>query len=424
MFKKNKLMGNFKNGLSYYIYNNEFEDNISLYLTIKLGSINERKNENGIAHLLEHMCLSYNRYESEDEFFKNKLIKIDPNKFNYKGYTDFDRTILCITTKSNDYKNLSNGIHILNKILNGDMLNKNLLESIKKDVIDECNYYKNKATIQQKILSFITNNQINTLPMGNIESIANFTFEDLLEFHKENYIASKMAVIIIGNIDVIKTKKLITKNLCNKVPVLNRSKEKSFSFGNNRINKILIMNKNIAKYTEVKFFYNNQYNNLSIKDKLIRYLFESMFKNYIKHKFKLYKLNMKEVLCENKIISKHYKFFIVLYKITEIKNSINIYMYAIKELKKGGFNKGYYDLEINKFKHVINDLYNQDFTINNDDIYEECLYNFLYDESIFFIKEDYNLILNNISQITIEDINAYMISIFSNTYHVIIEPNR
>ena len=53
---KNLVSGTLKNGLKYYIYPNKKPQNfISARIEVKTGSLNEEKNEEGLAHFIEQI---------------------------------------------------------------------------------------------------------------------------------------------------------------------------------------------------------------------------------------------------------------------------------------------------------------------------------------------------------------------------------
>ena len=61
------IQGKLKNGLTYYIYPNDFPKGEAVYrLFIKTGSINEKENQKGLAHFLEHMAFNGTKHFPND----------------------------------------------------------------------------------------------------------------------------------------------------------------------------------------------------------------------------------------------------------------------------------------------------------------------------------------------------------------------
>ena len=56
------IKGNLQNGLTYYIYPNDYPRGEAVYrLFIKSGSVNEEEGQRGLAHFLEHMAFNGTR---------------------------------------------------------------------------------------------------------------------------------------------------------------------------------------------------------------------------------------------------------------------------------------------------------------------------------------------------------------------------
>ena len=63
-------VGTFSNGLKYYIKNNgKPADKVELRLVVKVGSIVEDEDQQGLAHFMEHMC-----FNGTKNFKKNELV--------------------------------------------------------------------------------------------------------------------------------------------------------------------------------------------------------------------------------------------------------------------------------------------------------------------------------------------------------------
>ena len=55
-------MGQLENGLTYYIYPNRMPKGEAVYrLFVKAGSVNERDDQQGLAHFLEHLAFKIGR---------------------------------------------------------------------------------------------------------------------------------------------------------------------------------------------------------------------------------------------------------------------------------------------------------------------------------------------------------------------------
>ena len=59
---KNVRQGKLSNGLTYYIFHNEWPEHVAnFYIAQRVGSIQENDNQRGLAHFLEHMAFQWFR---------------------------------------------------------------------------------------------------------------------------------------------------------------------------------------------------------------------------------------------------------------------------------------------------------------------------------------------------------------------------
>jgi len=189
------------NGLRYICVSNDKFDTTCVCVGIKVGSINEDKNTNGISHLLEHMLFKANdTYTSKYDLYCN----LDNIGAVYNAYTD--RHLTNFYVKSH-YSKLEKVIKIFGNLICRPKIDEKELEIEKNVVIEEIQSSREnpfdivynkffrlaypKQTIAQKISG----------PVSNIEKI---TKNDLLNFMKKFYTAENMVISICGKIENVK----------------------------------------------------------------------------------------------------------------------------------------------------------------------------------------------------------------------------
>lgn len=417
MKTENELIGVLDNGISYYLYNKK-EENIKIVLTINAGATSEDKDQNGIAHLLEHMCMSYVKFK-ENNIFMNKFNRIEANRYIFSGYTDFDRIILRIISKEYSTISMENGVLLLEKIINGEMLKEELLKDIKKEVIDEIISFKKRNYIQSKIISFITEGRRKTLPMGNIKHIDNLEMKEILKFLKKIFTPSNIAIIIVGDIDIIKTENIIRKTFNSRNAKKNIEIKREMNINYSR-NEILTINDKFINYTTVKVYYKFICKQTDINERLIKYFFEKMLQNRMKDKFKSYGFNLEEVTSEDKRNIDGLDYFVFIYKTNHLRDTIALYLNIIEDIKLNGFIKKEYEKEIIELEEIMDTICLEEIDIDNVERCKAYIGNFIYNDIIFFVQEDYDLIINSIQNITIDKINQYMLSILKNNCRIVV----
>src|SRR5262245_14554841 len=82
------------NGLTYYVrHNSRPAKRVSLRLAVKAGSVNEADDQQGLAHLIEHMAFNGSEHFKPGElvsFFESTGARLGPH---VNAYTSFDETV-------------------------------------------------------------------------------------------------------------------------------------------------------------------------------------------------------------------------------------------------------------------------------------------------------------------------------------------
>src|SRR6187397_219495 len=86
--------GTLPNGLRFYIRENEHPANrVSLRLAVKAGSLDERDDQQGLAHFIEHMAFNGSAHFKAGEifsYFESIGARLGPH---VNAYTSFDETV-------------------------------------------------------------------------------------------------------------------------------------------------------------------------------------------------------------------------------------------------------------------------------------------------------------------------------------------
>src|SRR5580698_9314579 len=110
----NIKIGKLSNGLTYYIRKNaKPEKKVQLRLVVNAGSVLEDKNQQGLAHMMEHM-----NFNGLQHFPKNELVNYLQSigvEFgaDLNAYTGFDETVYILPIPSDDENKIDKGFTIL-----------------------------------------------------------------------------------------------------------------------------------------------------------------------------------------------------------------------------------------------------------------------------------------------------------------------
>ena len=221
---KNVRIGHLDNGLTYYIRHNNFPEHVaSFYIAQKVGSINENDDQRGLAHLLEHLA-----FNGSDHFKGNSLqdylqsIGVEYGK-NLNAYTSIDKTVYYFTdvpttrTTAVDscmliLKDWSNGISLTQEAIDGE-----------RDVVH--NEYRMRMVGQQRMLerslpALYPNSKYGyRMPIGLMSIIDGCDPETLRAYYRKWYRPDNQAIIVVGDVDVDHIEAQIKKLFCGiKVP--------------------------------------------------------------------------------------------------------------------------------------------------------------------------------------------------------------
>ncbi len=211
----NITYGKLDNGLTYYIrLNKKPEEKAEIRLYVKAGSIHERKDQQGLAHLLEHMA-----FNGSKDFPKNKI----DTYFNsiglssgvdFNAWTSFDTTVYKFKVPTDNPKHIETGIHILSDIAGFLDLKPEAFERERKIVEQE---WRDNLGLKKRIWEqrkkYLYKNSIyqKRAPIGKVDIIRSFPYQAAIDFYKTWYRPDLMAVMIVGDINPNQVKELVNK---------------------------------------------------------------------------------------------------------------------------------------------------------------------------------------------------------------------
>ena len=212
----NITYGKLDNNLTYYIRENQKpKDKAYIKMVIKAGSVMEEDHQQGLAHLLEHMAFNGSKNfpkRSIDKFMSSIGLNIGTH---YNATTGFFTTNYEYEIPTNDPKNLEIVIKIFADVLKNLTLEDEAFERERKIVEEE---WRGDIGSDQKYLEALYKvTHKNSLlekrkPIGKIDVIRNFKYQDVKEFYTKWYQPEITALFVVGDVDTDKTLKLIEDN--------------------------------------------------------------------------------------------------------------------------------------------------------------------------------------------------------------------
>lgn len=230
--RKDVVHGTLNNGMQYFILHNEWpKDRADFYFVQNVGAILEDDNQNGLAHFLEHMAFN------GTEHFKGKGI-IDMLA---KHGVTFGRDINAYTAHDETVYNISN-VPVTNPVLldsclyvlhdwSGFLALKDAEIDAERGVIHEEWRTRRNANLRigSQLEPVLYNNSkyAKRDVLGDMDIIDHFKYKQLRDYYKKWYLPNHQAVVIVGDIDVLKMEQQI-KSIMGSIPMPAKAAERTY----------------------------------------------------------------------------------------------------------------------------------------------------------------------------------------------------
>ena len=173
------------------------EENTSLCLWIKTGSVREVPTNNGIAHLLEHSLFGQYSKNQRSRVYE----EIKKNGLKIRAFTTVENTAFFIEHVKTT--NIQNCVELLWRIFSAKFLTSQSVRDAKSDIQKELISLSKDTDnkLFQALNSACFPNQTLAMPIaGSWATVSKIRLEDLLNFQKKEYLASNSFLCASGNI--------------------------------------------------------------------------------------------------------------------------------------------------------------------------------------------------------------------------------
>ncbi len=164
---------------------------------IRAGLRDERDNEWGLSHFLEHMMFTGNENVTRDDFTQS-LYRIggDDNAGTWEDVTDY---YILVTSD-----HFNRGLELHSSLLSEPLLDEDEFNKEREVVIEEIHIYEDdpEATISEKTENIIYKNTGYDHPiLGTVDSLRVMTPDLMRDYYRRHYVPHKMLVTIVGDFD-------------------------------------------------------------------------------------------------------------------------------------------------------------------------------------------------------------------------------
>ncbi|HEY0741424.1 MAG TPA: insulinase family protein [Chryseosolibacter sp.] len=209
-------VGKLSNGLTYYIRKNSRpEKKVELRLVVNTGSILEDDDQQGLAHFTEHMA-----FNGTKNFKKNDLVSFLQSigvKFgaDLNAYTSFDETVYILPVPTDKPELVEKSFQILEDWASAVTFDNAEIDKERGVVLEESRLGKGADDRMDKITYpkiFAGSRYANRLPIGQESVLKNFKYDVIKRFYRDWYRPDLMAVVVVGDIDPTAAEGLVKKH--------------------------------------------------------------------------------------------------------------------------------------------------------------------------------------------------------------------
>lgn len=409
-------VGKLQNGFTYYIRRNtEPKNRAQLYLANKIGSILENDDQQGLAHFMEHMS-----FNGTKNYPKNDLVNYLQKagvKFgaDLNAYTSFDETVYQLPIPTDDPEVFKNGLQIMRDWAQDASLTDEEINKERGVVLEEKRLGKGaQQRMQEKYLPLLFNNSrySNRLPIGTEEVLKNFTAETLRQFYRDWYRPDLQALIVVGDINVDETEKMIRAKFSDlKTPAKPRSRTE-YNIPLTGKNQFIVVTDPEMPVTVAQILIKHPETVLKTTADYRKSMIRSLFNRMLQARYsELMKQANPPFLQGNGGISGFlagldvYNAMVVA-KPGELEKGFKAVLTETERVKKFGFTKT--ELERAKQAYLLNfeTSFKERDKTSSENYVEEYVRLFLDGEASPGIAWEYNFVKDNIGGIAINEINA------------------
>ena len=217
------------NGMTYYIrHNAQTKGVVDFYIAQKVGSILEEKRQRGLAHFLEHMAFNGTKHFPGNTLQPGIVAWCESVgiKFgaNLNAYTSVDQTVYNISAAPVTREGVIDSCLLILNDWSHELLLTDKEIDKERGVIEEEWRTRRSGMAMQRLseqampIIYAGTKYSDCMPIGNIDIVRTFPYNDLRDYYSKWYRPDLQAIIVVGDINEDKIEEKI-KKLFAKIPL-------------------------------------------------------------------------------------------------------------------------------------------------------------------------------------------------------------
>lgn len=410
------IKGKFANGLTYYIRpNGKPEKKVELRLIVKAGSILENDDQRGLAHFMEHM-----NFNGTKNFQKNDLVSYLQSigvQFgaDLNAYTAFDQTVYILPIPTDNADNLEKGFQIIEDWAHNALLTDKDIDDERGVVLEESRLGKGaQMRMLDKFFPKLASGTkyAERLPIGKDEILKTFKYDKIRSFYKDWYRPDLQAVAVVGAIDSATAMKMLNKHFAG---LTNPKGERTRNYeqvGPRTKSEAMVLTDKEATNSSLSIFfsYNKKHDESVVGDyrsDIVRNVALQMLNRRFEDLSKSSNPPFPFAGADFDNLIQGYEAFEVqtLFSNEGPQKALDAVTAELLRAKQYGFTQSELELAKKSVMTNIENTYNERNTTESSNYVEEYIRNFLDNEPIPGIENEYSYHKNMIPGITLAEVN-------------------
>ncbi len=412
-------IGKLENGLTYYIRQNlKPEKKVELRLVVNAGSILEDDHQQGLAHFTEHMA-----FNGSANFEKNDIISFLQSigvEFgaDLNAYTGFDETVYILPIPTEKKENVEKAFQILEDWAGTVAFDPAEIDKERGVVLEE---ERSGRGADERMLRITYPKMLegskyaDRLPIGKVDVLKSFKPDAITSFYKDWYRPDLMAVVVVGDIDPTEAERMIRQHFSDLRNPANRRPRIEPEVPPRKKSEGLVVTDKEATHHLVHINYAYQ----PVKDQttlgayreyIMRNLFSSMLSQRMQELMQkeqppfLYAANSFGGYARG---YESYNAYAYLGK-EGVEPALKALVAENERARKFGFTEAELDRTKKMMMKSIERAYNERDKTESAVLTEEYIRNFLEDEPIPGIENEYKYYQRFLEEIKLEELNQYV----------------
>ncbi len=407
--------GKIENGLTYYIRKNiKPEKRMELRLVVKVGSVLEDDDQQGLAHFAEHMAFNgtknFEKHELVD-YLESIGMRFGPD---LNASTSFDETIYMLQVPTDSTEIVEKAFQILEDWAHNVSYEDEEIDKERGVIIEEWRLGRGAdARIMDKQLPVLLKGSryAERLPIGKKEIIEAFPYETIRRFYRDWYRPDLMAVIAVGDFDINWVESLIKKHFSFTSSVDSPRERIEFQVPGHKETLFAIASDPEATGSSVNIYYKHDISPQNTVTDYRSTLVESIYNALLNLRFDeltkqpeppfLYGYSAKGRFIQTK------EFYVLSAGVKDngIEHGLETLLTETVRVRKYGFTQSELDRQKKEMLRMIESIHNERDKTESWNYASEYTRNFLHGEPIPGIEYEYEMYKKYVPGITLDEIN-------------------